>query len=600
MIAKAVKGRGFRGALAYDLQKEKGQILDTNMEGGDARALAEEFGEIRKLRPNLGKAVLHVSLSAAPGEHLTDDQWNDVAHMYLNGMGFDANQYVATRHRDTDHEHIHLVVNRIRFDGGVTSDSHDYRRQESLMRQIEREHDLKAVQPSVEGLRRAATKGEIEEGLRTGVASTRQRLQQLCDAAIATSRSYTEYAERLQDVDVELVPVTQLEGTKLNGLSYRLDGVMMKGSDLGKGYSPVGLAKRGVGYVKERDLETVSVQQQRETHRRAGGEDRAAASFEGRERESTGADAGANRAGDGEADRRHLLGTGPDRAKSQRAGSEDREDAGVSGEGDRTSVVDGADVGVAIVTRGQEPDMDALRDVAGVGFDGGGPRERILALGGATDRSEPAGRGGSGRTPAARDRSLEAVEAQLNALGASRYEVLTVNAKTGHQEKRLWTPQDVVAAVPWLKRMNARGNDIYLRPVDGPELVLIDRLGAADLDAMRARRLEPSATIEVSPGEFQGWIKLADQRLTAEKRKVLGQLVPGVEAVRGRYGRLAGFTNQHATIDAAGRRPYVLVHAPTGKVAPGAEKLLEAVNRRLREEKSEKQRAILEKPGRSR
>ena len=29
MIAKAVKGKGFRGALEYDLNKEKGRILDT-------------------------------------------------------------------------------------------------------------------------------------------------------------------------------------------------------------------------------------------------------------------------------------------------------------------------------------------------------------------------------------------------------------------------------------------------------------------------------------------------------------------------------------------------------------------------------------------
>ncbi|WP_147328131.1 hypothetical protein [Duganella sp. BJB476] len=68
---------------------------------------------------------------------------------------------------------ICLLVNRIRFDGGVTSDSHDYRRQETLMRAIEREFDLRRVTPSIEVQRHALTKGEIEEGLRTGVPSTR-------------------------------------------------------------------------------------------------------------------------------------------------------------------------------------------------------------------------------------------------------------------------------------------------------------------------------------------------------------------------------------------------------------------------------------------
>jgi hypothetical protein len=125
------------------------------------------------------------------------------------------------------------------------------------MREIERDLGLQQVQPSVEAERRAATKGELEHGLRTGQPSTRQQLQQLCDGAIERCGSFTEYAARLEAAGVELLPVTQLEGKKLSGLSYRLDGVTMKGSDLGKRYSPAGLAEHGASYDKERDLEAV-------------------------------------------------------------------------------------------------------------------------------------------------------------------------------------------------------------------------------------------------------------------------------------------------------------------------------------------------------
>ena len=123
MIGKMVKGRGFRGALEYDLTKEKGRVIDSNMAGQNPRELAAEFGEIRKLRPNLGKAVLHVSLSAAPGEKLTDEQWREVGQRYLRGMGFKDNQFVITRHTDTEHEHIHLLANRITPAGEVVSDA---------------------------------------------------------------------------------------------------------------------------------------------------------------------------------------------------------------------------------------------------------------------------------------------------------------------------------------------------------------------------------------------------------------------------------------------------------------------------------------------
>jgi hypothetical protein len=251
MIAKAIKGRGFRGVLNYDLNQEKGVMLDTNMAGENARELAQEFGVIRQLRPNLNKAVLHVSLSAAEGEKLTDEQWREIGQAYLKGMDLDNNQFVMTRHTDTDHEHIHLIANRIKFNGEVTSDSQDYKRQEVIMRQIEKDYGLQAVAPSKDAERRAPTKGEVEREKRTGEVSTKQLLQRLADAAATDSKNYFEYTRKLKAAGVELIPITQLEGTKLSGLSYKLDGVIMKGSDLGKAYSPAGLAKRGVVYEKE-------------------------------------------------------------------------------------------------------------------------------------------------------------------------------------------------------------------------------------------------------------------------------------------------------------------------------------------------------------
>ena len=299
MIAKAVKGKGFRGALEYDLTKEQGRVIDKNMAGENPRELAAEFGEIRKLRPNLGKAVLHVSLSAAPGEKLTDEQWREIGKRYMDGMGLEQNQFVITRHTDTEHEHIHILANRIRFDGSVTSDSQDYKRQEAIMRELERDYGLQRVAPSIEAERKAPTKGEIEGGIRTGQPSAKQQLQQLCDGAAKNCRSFTEYQERLEAVGVELVPVAQLEGAKLSGLSYRLDGVTMKGSDLGKGYSAAGLAKRGVTYEQDRDFAAVRRSIERDAARAFGGADRDIEAGQAPGAEDLARDAGAVGAGAG-------------------------------------------------------------------------------------------------------------------------------------------------------------------------------------------------------------------------------------------------------------------------------------------------------------
>ena len=172
-------------------------------------------------------------------------------------MGFSDHQYVLTRHTDTAHDHIHIVANRIGFDGQVVSDSRDYPRQEQLMREIEREYGLQEVAPSLEAERHAPTKGEIERTARTGELSTRQQLQALCDDAAQGCDNFTAYQERLAAVGVEIIPTVQRDGATLSGLQYRLDGVTMKGSDLGKAYAAAGIQKRGISYEQDRDYATV-------------------------------------------------------------------------------------------------------------------------------------------------------------------------------------------------------------------------------------------------------------------------------------------------------------------------------------------------------
>jgi len=250
MIAKAIKGRGFRGVLNYDLNQEKGEILDTNMSGANAREMAQEFGVIRQLRPNLNKAVLHVSLSAAIGEHLTNEQWQEIGHKYLNGMGLDNNQFVMTRHTDTDHEHIHIIANRIQFNGEVTSDSNDYRRQEVIMREIERDYGLQSVAPSTDAKRRAPSKGLIELEKRTGEIPAKTQLQTIIDKATADKPPFSAFVNRLHSADVSILPSGKT-GTP-QGISFEIQGKAFKGSDLGKPYGWKQLQAR-VDYDQNRD-----------------------------------------------------------------------------------------------------------------------------------------------------------------------------------------------------------------------------------------------------------------------------------------------------------------------------------------------------------
>nr|WP_269669820.1 relaxase/mobilization nuclease domain-containing protein [Pseudomonas juntendi] len=74
------------------------------------------------------KPVFHAMLSLRPGEHLTDAQWAQAVQIYMRDLGFsEDNKYVAVMHRDTDHEHVHIVANRIHLDEDfrLVSDSNE-------------------------------------------------------------------------------------------------------------------------------------------------------------------------------------------------------------------------------------------------------------------------------------------------------------------------------------------------------------------------------------------------------------------------------------------------------------------------------------------
>jgi hypothetical protein len=118
----------------------------------------------------------------------------------------------------------------------------------------------------------------------------------------------------------------------------------------------------------------------------------------------------------------------------------------------------------------------------------GAARERILALAGASaDHRERAGRESGGRAAQSRDRTAEAAQRQMIAMGVDRFVVTLQNGKERKQEERHWHKDKVMRGMAWLKRMNARGYDVLIRPEGAHGLVLLDGLTKAQLYTLRQR-----------------------------------------------------------------------------------------------------------------
>ena len=56
---------------------------------------------------------LHLIISNKVGEHLSQDQWKKTANELAASLGMKEHQFIAYVHKDTDHEHMHLVICKV-------------------------------------------------------------------------------------------------------------------------------------------------------------------------------------------------------------------------------------------------------------------------------------------------------------------------------------------------------------------------------------------------------------------------------------------------------------------------------------------------------
>ena len=188
------------------------------------------------------------------------------------------------------------------------------------------------------------------------------------------------------------------------------------------------------------------------------------------------------------------------------------------------------------------------------------------------------------------DRTEAAVRWQIHAMGCQRYEIGVLDAEHGRMINRTMDVDGIVRSIAWLKRQNARGEDIYIRPtMDDPThgIVLVDDLSLAAKPKIQALGVTPSVIVETSPQSFQAWIRVAD-RASAELRLEIARDLarelggdPGGVGAR-QYGRLAGFTNRkpkHRQTD--GLAPFVLLHVHDPHVCKAGPERMHAAARAI-------------------
>lgn len=262
-MQKIQRGSGFRGCAEYLFDHDGGRVIGGNMCGTTARALATEFGVVRRLRPEVDKPVWHNSLRLPGGERaVVDDQkWQEIADDYMRGMGFsDQHPRVYVRHEPS---HIHILASRVALDGSLYLGRNENLRSTGLIQRLEQVHGLtvtKGVKKTEKGSIappevRKTRVGERRRYERLENTPPREELQRLVSEAAQGKPSANEFVARLQAQGVSVWP--KFTGERLDGFSFGLGKVKFTGNQLGNRYRWGQLQKAGVSYDPARDLDAL-------------------------------------------------------------------------------------------------------------------------------------------------------------------------------------------------------------------------------------------------------------------------------------------------------------------------------------------------------
>lgn len=238
MIGKIIIGKSFRGCINYCLHDKlqtkgemeqimhgRAEVISFNQCFGNAKELIAQFNDVRNLNLKISKPVLHITLSLAPGEKLGSHQLTELVNECAKDLGFEKNQFLSVLHNDTSHQHLHIVSNRIGFDGKTLSDSNNYQKIAKFCRRMEEKFGLQKVSnPNFFLPKEMRVAGRLD--------TRKVKLKEDIQRCLVTAKTHEQFVANMTALKYEVI--------KSRGIAFRdAQKVYTKGSEVGYSLSAI-------------------------------------------------------------------------------------------------------------------------------------------------------------------------------------------------------------------------------------------------------------------------------------------------------------------------------------------------------------------------
>lgn len=176
---------------------------------------------------------------------LTDDRMRELAAVYMECMGIADTQYIVARHNDTEHPHLHIIYNRVKYDRTLVADKNERRRNVKVCKQLKRRYGL-TFSNGRQNIMTERLHGA--DKVRQEVFDAITRILPKCDRIADLSAKL-----KRQGIGVQFIHRGNDPKKAVQGVTFTKDGLTFKGSQVDRKFSYAGLSKT----IRER-IETLA------------------------------------------------------------------------------------------------------------------------------------------------------------------------------------------------------------------------------------------------------------------------------------------------------------------------------------------------------
>lgn len=219
------KRAGFARLVNYVNNPKKARLIDgkdVRLDNNATIAASMQGQADDKPGRKLKNPAYHISLDFAREDtpKMTDALMVEIAREYMQRMGIVNTQYIVCRHTDKEHQHLHIVANRVDNDGNTISDRNDAIRNVAVCKALTREY----------GLHFSKGKVNVKRDRLRGKDKVKYQIHDAVKAALPRCSSWADLCERLAGQGIGVNFKLDKRTGNIIGVSFTKDGVSFSGS----------------------------------------------------------------------------------------------------------------------------------------------------------------------------------------------------------------------------------------------------------------------------------------------------------------------------------------------------------------------------------